>query len=94
MQKILLGLVLLGFTLLTGLALWQHGYTGVLAYQAQTIAGWQVFTDLSIALGLIMVWMVRDARLRQRNPWPWIGVTLIWGAFGPLLYLLTQPKDP
>lgn len=94
MQKILLGLVLFGFTLLTGLALWQHGYTGVLVYQVQTIAGWQVFTDLSIALGLIMVWMVRDARVRKRNPWPWVVLTLIWGVFGPLLYLLTQPKDP
>lgn len=92
MQKSLLLLTLLVFGGLTGLALWEHGFVGVLKYQMQNSAGQQVFMDLSIALGLAMVWMYRDAKAHQRNPWPWIVLTLIWGSFGPLFYLITQPR--
>jgi hypothetical protein len=52
-----------------------------------------VLADLVIALTLVMIWLWRDARTGGRNPWPWIGLTLIAGSFGPLLYLLTQPRS-
>ena len=55
-------------------------------------AAGQVLADLVISLSLAMVWMWRDATATGRNPWPWIVLTLVAGSFGPLIYLLTQPK--
>ncbi|MDT8429440.1 MAG: DUF2834 domain-containing protein [Pseudomonadales bacterium] len=89
MSRSLLMLVLLLFSALTAVALWQHGYWGIVAPHFQTTAGGQVFADLAIALLLFLVWMWRDARAEGRNPWPWLVVTLTLGSFGPLLYLLT-----
>jgi len=93
MPKIVLGITLLLFGALSGLAVQQHGYSGVLMYQMQTFAGQQVFADLTIALTLIMIWIYRDAKALNRNPWPWIVVTLILGSFGPLGYLISRPAQ-
>jgi hypothetical protein len=93
MQRTLLAITTVLFALLTGLTLWHHGYTGVLIHQFQNVAGIQVFTDLSIALGLISIWMWRDAKATGRTIWPWLLITLVLGAFGPLLYLLTRKNS-
>ncbi len=90
MQKVLLGLAILFFGILTGITVWHHGYTEVIAYQMRAIPGQQVFLDLSIALALIMVWMYQDAKNRNCNPWGWIVLTLLLGSFGPLFYLITR----
>lgn len=90
MKKTLLLIPLLAFSVLTALALWQHGYWGIFEGQLRTLAGLQVLADLAIALGLFIAWLWQDARQRQRNPWPWIVLTLAAGSFGPLLYLLTR----
>jgi hypothetical protein len=81
-------LVLAAFSILTALALWQHGYWGIFAPLLQSTAGAQVLVDLVIALGLVMVWMWRDARENGRVVWPWLVFTLLAGSFGPLGYLL------
>jgi hypothetical protein len=49
--------------------------------------------DLSIALGLSLVWIWRDAQATGRRAWPWVVATLALGSFGPLIYLLTR-KTP
>ena len=90
MQRAILILILIGFSILTGLALWQHGYWGIFEPQLKSFAGAQVLVDLVIALGLFLVWMFRDAKASGRNPWPWLVITLTVGSFGPLLYLLTR----
>ena len=92
MQRSLLVLVLILFGVLSAVALWQHGYLGILVPEFQTTAGMQVLADLVIALGLFIVWMWHDANTTGRNPWPWVFVTLTIGSFGPLLYLLTRPS--
>jgi cytochrome bd-type quinol oxidase subunit 2 len=51
----------------------------------------QVSLDLCIALGLVCVWMWRDARARAANPLPWIVATLFTGSIAPLAYLLFRP---
>lgn len=89
-QRTLILLVLVLFGALTGAALWQHGYLGIFLLPLQTLAGTQVLVDLVIALGLVLVWLVQDARAQGRNPWPWVAATLLAGSFGPLLYLLTR----
>jgi hypothetical protein len=93
MQRALLVVTLVLFGALTGAALWQQGYWGILLPHFQTFGGVQVFADLVIALTLVLAWMWRDAKATGRNVWPWILFTLAAGSFGPLLYLLTR-KSP
>ncbi|WP_052050880.1 hypothetical protein [Leptolyngbya sp. KIOST-1] len=90
MQRSLIVITLLLFGALTAVALWQHGYWGILAPNFQSLGAAQVFADLVIALVLVLIWLWHDAKAIGRNPWPWIGVTLAAGAFGPLIYLLTR----
>jgi len=90
MQRILVVVTLIAFSALSAMALWRHGYWGIIAPHFQSFGAAQVFADLVIALSLFLVWMWRDARATGRNPWPWILVTLVAGSFGPLLYLLSQ----
>lgn len=87
-------LVLVLFGALSAAALWQHGYWGIIAPHFQSFGAGQVFSDLVIALSLVMAWMWHDARARGRNPWPWIAATLVAGSFGPLVYLLTRGTSP
>lgn len=90
MQRMLIIAVLLAFGALTAAAVWQHGYLGIFLLPLQTLAGTQVLVDLVIALVLVLVWLVQDARAQGRNPWLWVAATLALGSFGPLVYLLTR----
>jgi hypothetical protein len=90
MQRTLLIITIILFGALSAVALWQHGFWGIIAPHFQSFGGGQVFADLVIALTLAMVWMWRDAQATGRNVWPWIVVTLAAGSFGPLIYLLTR----
>jgi MFS superfamily sulfate permease-like transporter len=93
MQRSLLTIALVFYGVLSVIALWQHGYWGVIAPHFQSFGAAQVLTDLVIALTLAMVWMWRDAQARGRKVWPWIVITLVAGSFGPLIYLLTRKPN-
>jgi len=84
---LILALIALGAV--TAVALWMEGLAGILKAIAQSYGSMQIFTDLMIALTLVMVWMWRDAKNTGRNIWPWIVITLVAGSFGPLLYFIT-----
>lgn len=86
--RLLAILILIPFTVLSAYALWDVGYLGIWDYQRHSSAGWQVIVDLIIAMVLILVWLVPDARKAGKNPWPWVVLTLVTGSFGPLLYLI------
>jgi hypothetical protein len=90
MQRSLLVIVLILFGALSAVALWQHGFWGIVAPHFQSFGAGQVFADLVIALTLVMVWMWHDAQATGRNAWPWILATLLVGSFSPLVYLLTR----
>ncbi|EHR70723.1 hypothetical protein BurJ1DRAFT_1870 [Burkholderiales bacterium JOSHI_001] len=92
MQRGILVLAIAAFGALTAVAVWQHGFVGIFAWQLQNSAGLQVLCDLILALCLVLIWLWRDAKSSGRNPMPWVVFTLVAGSFGPLLYLLTQPK--
>lgn len=87
-KSLLLVLVILAFGALSTLALAEHGYWGIIAYLLPSSAGWQVAADLVIVCTLAMIWMLIDARRSGRTVWPFILITLVFGSFGPLLYLL------
>ncbi len=89
-MRITLLVVSVVFAVLTGLALWHHGYWGILEPHFRSFGAAQVLADLVIALSLFLAWMWRDAKQTGRNPWPWLLVTLVAGSFGPPLYLLTR----
>lgn len=83
-------ITLIPFSMLTAMALWTDGVTGVFTSIVNSWASLQIFVDLVIALTFIMVWMYRDAKAQGRNPWPWIIATLVVGSFSPLIYLLVR----
>ena len=87
LSKLALAL-LIPFVALTVYAVTQVGYVGIFDYHRHSPAGWQVFTDLVIALVLVMLWMIRDARRTGRTVWPYLIATLTLGSIGPLLYLV------
>lgn len=90
MHRFLIAVVLVLFGALTMVALYQHGYWGIVAPHFQSTGAGQVLADLVIALVLVLIWIWRDAKATGRNPWPWILATLALGSFGPLVYLLTR----
>jgi cytochrome bd-type quinol oxidase subunit 2 len=92
MQRTILCITLIAFTALTVLAVWHHGYWGVISSNFQDLAALQVFADLAIALSLCLVWLWRDAQQRGRLFWGWAVITLFLGALGPLLYLITRKE--
>lgn len=85
--------VLAAFAALTLAAVANHGYLGIFDYQFKSLAGLQVLADLAIALLLVLGWLWQDARASGRNPYPWVVLTLAAGSFGPLLYILSAPKQ-
>ena len=91
--RLLAILILIPFTVLSAYALWDVGYIGILDYHRHSSAGWQVIVDLVIAVALILVWLVPDARKAGKNPWPWVLLTLVTGSFGPLLYLIFRKSS-
>ena len=92
MSRSILILVLIPFSVLSAVALWQVGYWGLVEPHFKTYGAGQVLADLVIAISLAMVWIWHDAKATGRNAWPWIALSLVAGSFGPLLYLLTQKQ--
>jgi hypothetical protein len=92
MKRVLLFIVLVLFSILSGLALVNHGFWGIIEPHFKSFGAAQVFFDLVIALSLVLVWLVRDARKAGRNPIGWVLLTLVSGSFGPLIYLLTAKE--
>ena len=85
-------ILLIPFAILTAYAVMQVGYIGILDYHRHSPAGWQVITDLVIAILLILLWLIPDAKASGRNPWPYAAISVFLGSIGPLLYLVLKPK--
>lgn len=93
MKITLLILTLIGFSIPTCLALAAYGYVGFFRAALTNLANLQVFIDLSIALALINLWMIQDTRRRGDSLLsllPYLLISLLFGSYGPLLYLLRQ----
>ena len=88
----LLAIVLVDFTALSLFAVYQLGVVGLLETMTANIGTIALTVDLTIALSLIGVWMWNDARDRGISPLPYLGLTLITGSVGPLLYLLRTAR--
>ncbi len=82
--------LLLDFAGLEAYAVWHYGYVGVFEMAVANAATTVLFVDLSIALGLVMLWMWQDARARGASILPYLVLTLGLGSVGPLLYLFVR----
>ena len=87
---LVLSAVIVGFGVLSTIALSDVGYWGILAPHFQSWGAAQVFADLLILGALSCIWMVTDSRKRGIAVWPFVALTLVAGSFGPLLYLATR----
>ncbi len=93
-NKYLILLAALALLIVTLVATLRDGFFTGMAIPFQ--AGfwtWQYFIDLVIALGLVLVWLWRDARSRGKSPYPWVIATLFFGSFSPLAYLFFRSQD-
>ena len=79
------------FALLTAAILAHTGLLGFFRLLLDSPAAWPTLAYITIALGLVLSWMWRDAKRSGQAFWPWLPVTLLLGSFGPLLYLLRRP---
>ena len=89
-KQIGLSLTLLVFGGVEAYAVWQVGYVGVFEQALGSVGATLGFVDLCIALGLVTVWLVRDARDRGISPVPYMVLTLALGSVGPLFYLVRR----
>jgi hypothetical protein len=49
----------------------------------------QLLLDLVITSAFSVQWMIRDARVAGRNPWPFVVATLAVGSVAVLVYIVT-----
>ena len=87
-KQIGMSLVLVDFLGLTGYAAYHYGFVGFYQAILANAATVTVFCDLVIALSIILVWIVRDARRRGMSPFLYVVLTLALGSVGPLMYLI------
>jgi uncharacterized membrane protein len=93
MSRVLIVITLVLLGILTGMAVWHDGITGIFGSVFSSFGSAQIYVDLVIALVLIMIWMWQDAKATGRIVWPWIVATLLVGSFAPLVYLLTRKSS-
>jgi hypothetical protein len=83
-----LSVLLADFLALTAYAVYHYGYIGFFELATANAATTLALVDLVIALSLVVVWMVRDARARGVSVAPYVLLTLVLGSAGPLAYLI------
>ena len=89
-KQIGLSVVLGVFGAFTGYAIYQYGFVGFFQTELSNLPGAQVLADLTIALVMVLTWMVRDAREKGISVLPFVLLTLSLGSIGPLLYLIRR----
>jgi hypothetical protein len=93
-KQVGLGIVLMDFAALTAYVTYEYGITGIIQLATANLVTILLFTDLVIALGLVSLWMLRDARERGVSALPYLALTLMFGSIGPLLYLIRREGTP
>ena len=85
--RLLVGLVFLVFTAESVYVLYSHGVMGFLALATANDVTRLLVADVLLALSIVAVWMVTDARERNTSAAPYLAITALLGSSGPLLYL-------
>ncbi len=89
MQRIVfLGVVLVAFSAFSTVVVMAEGYWGFLTLAANEPWGLQVFLDLTLAMGMLWLFLWGDAREQGISPWPYLIATPFVGSMSPLVYLI------
>lgn len=87
-----LSAALVGFLSLTAAVVLQHGYLGFFELVLSNTASMLAMVDLVICLALFGIWMWGDAQEHGISAVPYLIVGLLFGAAGPLLYLIVRER--
>jgi uncharacterized membrane protein len=90
----LLIILLVPFSVYTAWVAWEFGYTSVFTVGLREHPTTQALIDLFISVGMLMLLMIADSKRNKRSKRkiaPFIILTLLLGAIGPLIYFLTYP---
>lgn len=90
-MRAFLCLLLAAFTAFTVWVLFRTGtYLGFVYLALREPWGAQVLLDLCIAAGVVLLWMLRDARRLGLVVWPYVLLVLTLGSIGILAYLIRR----
>jgi hypothetical protein len=89
-QRIIPLIAFIAFAVWTTFLTHDYNYMSFFEPVLSSRPGIQVLTDLSIAMIMILVWIFYDAQKSQRRFWPYLIITIVFGSFGPLLYLILR----
>ncbi|MCA9575499.1 MAG: hypothetical protein R3B40_30815 [Polyangiales bacterium] len=92
-QKLLLSVLFVDFAALNAYVVYAMGYDGFVRAALDNVGTIAMLVDLAIALGLVLFWMVQDARRRGVSVLPYVPLMVLFGSVGPLLYLLRRPSE-
>ncbi|MEA2746819.1 MAG: hypothetical protein QOI41_962 [Myxococcales bacterium] len=90
LKRFVPAVLLVGFSALTAEVVIRDGYTEWLRIAFENRSAGLLLVDLTIALSLVMGWMIKDARARKVTVWPFTILTVLLGSVGPLLYLVLR----
>jgi hypothetical protein len=90
LKKVVPAALLVGFSALTAEVVIKDGYTEWLRVAFTNTSAGLLLVDLTIALSLVLAWMIKDARERKATVWPFAILTVALGSVGPLLYLVMR----
>lgn len=87
-------LALLGFSALSGWAIWTRGFFGFVPLVRDEPWALQLLIDLALAAVFACKWIAGDARRRGLTAWPFIASTFLIGSFGILAYAIWRAVAP
>jgi hypothetical protein len=90
LKTVVPAVLLVGFSALTAEVVIRDGYTEWLRIAFDNRSAGLLLVDLSIALSLVIAWMIKDARARNATVWPFAVLTVALGSVGPLAYLVLR----
>jgi hypothetical protein len=94
-SKWIIAAVFVSFAILNVITLAEDGMQGLIhLLESRNLWAYALMVDLAISLGLIISWMIADARAKGRNSLPYVVLTIALGSIGPLLYLLGGKTRP
>ena len=87
-RQLVYAAVLVPFLSLTAYVLGTAGLLGFYAEMLQSASTVLASVDLTLSLGLILLWMHGDARVTRTPFGLYLAITLALGVAGPLMYLI------
>ena len=89
-MQIILAVFAFDFLCFTAYVVYEIGYFGIFAEVLSSLGGVQALVDLTLALCMIMGWMLVDARKHGLSVAPYLLATVAFGSLGPMAYLIRR----